>query len=382
MLDHLDDPQAFTPDEAFRTAVIGRGRRRRLRRRLAATSASAVVLLAGAAGAVLVRADHHLDRVDRVEVAGLPEVEPAPSDPYTVLFVGSDSRAGSLGPADQEVVGGRSDTMILARVLPDDTVTVLPLPRDLWVDVPGHGAGRLNSAYAQGGPSLLTATIRADLGVTVDRYVELDFGGTRAIGDAIGGLRLSFAAAVRDDRTGLALDAGCRSLGGGEILALARARHLQYQRPDGSWAADPTSDLGRIERQQAIGVAALGALSHLDTSSPRQLDELLGVIARDLTVDSRMSNAEVVGLFRGIAGSAIVQLRLPVTDAEHGGAMVLERAAGADAVIAALGAAGPAGGPPTDTTEVPGSTTTTQPPTRPLPPTRPSPPASVVPTPC
>ena len=84
--------------------------------------------------------------------------------------------------------------------------------------------------------------------VAVVAVLAAGFGVSLAIGDALGGVRLSFAHPVRDQQVGLALDAGCEDLGGSALLALGRSRHLQEQ-VDGRWHADPTADLGRIERQ-------------------------------------------------------------------------------------------------------------------------------------
>lgn len=344
MFEHLDDPDGFTPDGTFRDAVRRRGRSRRRRAWLArGTAISAVAVLAVGAAAVAM-VDQRLDDVDRVEVGSLTTDPPADADPYTVLFVGTDRSAG-LAEGDPVLDGReavdpastRSDTTILVRVDPaDDRLTVLPLPRDLLVEVPGHGPQRLNAALTLGGPPLLIDVIRQDLGIEVNRYVELDLAGAIALGDAVGGLRLSFSTPVRDGRTGLALEAGCQALDGRALLSLARSRHLQYLEA-GTWRADPTSDLGRIERQQAIAAAALASLNRLDTTDPGQLDDLLDVAVRHLTIDSGTTNAELVAMVRDLAGSEVSQLRLPVTDAvSPEGAAVLERVPEAEGVLAEI----------------------------------------------
>lgn len=357
MFEHLDDPDGFTPDGTFRRAVVHRGRSRRRRAWLArGTAVSVVAVLAAGAGAVAM-VDQRLDDVDRVEVGSLTTDPPADADPYTVLFVGSDRSTGLEG--DDPILDGRegvdpastrSDTAILVRVDPaDDRLTVLPLPRDLLVEVPGRGSERLNAARAIGGPQLLIEVIRVDLGIEVNRYVELDLAGAMALGDAVGGLRLAFPAPVRDGRTGLALEAGCQSLDGRALLALARSRHLQHLEA-GSWRSDPTSDLGRIERQQAIAGAALASLNHLDTTDPGQLGDLLDVAVRHVTIDSGTTNAELVAMVRDLAGSTVRQLRLPVADAVGpGGARVLERLPTSEPVLAELrpGGAGSGSSPPT-----------------------------------
>ena len=156
--------------------------------------------------------------------------------------------------------------------------------------------------------------------------------------DAVGGLRLQFPADVRDGYSGLTAPQGCSSLEGRAILGLARSRHLQYLDSDGRWRGDPTGDLGRIERQQAIGIAMLGALSRIDTTSPTQLAELLEAIGRNLTIDARTEPGELLDLFRGIAGSEIIQLRLSVVDAVVDGAKALKAGPVSNEVLEPFGA--------------------------------------------
>ena len=174
-----------------------------------------------------------------------------------------------------------------------------------------------------GGPDLLVATIRADLGVEVDHYVQTDFAGALAIGDALGGVRLSFAHPVRDQQVGLALDAGCEDLGGSALLALGRSRHLQEQ-VDGRWHADPTADLGRIERQQAVLSALLPGIATLSARRPGQLVDVVRSALGHLTVDQRTTAGDLVDVARSIRGRRLSPLRLRVHDAVHDGASVLE----------------------------------------------------------
>ena len=354
MFEHLDDPAGFTPDPAFRTRVVARGRSRRRRRLLAASSATVVVLVVAAVGGALALTNRKLDHVQRVDVASITQNEQAPvppGHPEVLLFVGVDTRPTN---DTQGVDGSRSDTMILARIDPAaNRLSVLPLARDLWVDIPGHGKGRLNTAIRLGGRDLLVRTVQSVFGVTVGRYVETDFAGAQTIGDALGGLRLSFPAPVRDDHTGLALGAGCQTLRGPDLLALARSRHLQGQTGN-RWISDPTSDLGRMERQQAIATALLGRLASVNTHSPTEVARLVDAASRSLVVDSETSNRELVSLVRGIAGSTVVRLRIGMVDAIHGGADVLE-ATDLDAVSAAFRSGTPTVGP------VPSTTTTTPP---------------------
>lgn len=336
MFDHLDDPQPYVPSDGLRPAVERRGRSLKRRRWAAVTTAAAVLLVvAGLAGASTM-VDRKLDDVERVEVANLRRDAP-PGDPKVVLFVGTDSDQGlDAEPDAGEPRTGpfRTDTIILARIDPgNETVSLLPLPRDLWVDIPGRGPGRINGAYASGGPGLLIETIDQNLGIEVDHYLEADFAGAVAIGDALGGLSLAFDQPVRDRHTGLDLAAGCQRLDGVQLLQLSRSRHLDYL-VDGAWRRDPTSDLGRIQRQQAIAVALMRHLTELDLTDPKELDRLLDAAVQELRVDDRTTNDDLMGLFKAIEGSAPSTSSYPVEDAVVGGAAVLRLGPGAAAVTA------------------------------------------------
>ena len=333
MFDHLDDPQPYVPSTELRPAVARRARSLRRRRRAAVgTVAAALVVVAGVASATTM-VDRKLDDVQRVDVANL-RTTTEPDDPKVVLFVGTDSDEGL---ASAERTGPfRTDTIILARVDPgQETLSILPIPRDLLVDIPGNGPGRINAAFAIGGPDLLIETIDQNLGIEVDRYAETDFHGAAAIGDALGGLSLSFPHPVRDGSVGLAAPAGCTRFDGTALLQIARARRLQFQQ-DGTWRSDPTADLGRIERQQAVATALLERLAALDLTRPGEVERLLDAVSDDLTVDAGTTNGDLLDLFRAIEGSEARSLRYPVRDAVLDQAQVLELDAGADAVTAAF----------------------------------------------
>ncbi len=365
MFDHLDDPQPYVPSDGLRPAVGRRARSLKRRRRLAASSAAAVVLVVvGIAGAVATATmvDHKLEQVRTIDVAGLRQTA-EPGDPKVVLFVGVDSDEGL--DAAERTGPFRGDTILLARIDPGhETLTVLPIPRDLLVDIPGHGEGRINEAIAAGGPDLLIEAIHQNLGIEVDHYLQSDFHGAIAIGEAVGGLELAFPSPVRDRHTGFEAAAGCAKLDGPQLLALARARHLDYLQ-DGVWKRDPTSDLGRMERQQAVGAALLAQLAKVDASDPLELNRLLDAAVDELTMDEQTSPDELLGLFRGIEGSDYEALRYPVTDhTTDEGAMVLLLGPGAGDVTAALlgiDAAQPPRAPTsgTSTTLAPATSTTT-----------------------
>lgn len=327
MFDHLDDPEPFEPGAPLRRSVSRRARSLRRRRRLVAgglaTVAAVVVSAIGAAALV----DRRLEQVEHLDVAGLREAE-APGEPQVVLFVGVDSDRGL--PRDQrdpqrpdDPTGGRTDTMVLVRVDPRrETVAFLPLARDLLVDIPGHGRDRLNQAYDLGGAGLLVDTIRRNLGIEVDHYLQTDFAGTVAMGDSMGGVALWVDAPIRDRHVGLDLSSGCTTFDGRGLLALGRSRHLEVLR-GGRWQLDRTSDIGRMERAQVIGEALLRSLTHISATDPLALRRLVDAFVEHATVDSRTSSADLLELFRGISGGRPVPLRLPMTEAVDAGRAVL-----------------------------------------------------------
>jgi LCP family protein required for cell wall assembly len=384
MFDHLDDPQPYVPRDGLRPEVGRRARSLRRRRRAAVGSAAAVLLVvAGIAGATTV-VDRKLDQVDTVDVPSL-RTTTEPGDPQVVLFVGADSDEGMEAPSPERSGPARGDTILLARVDPGkEALTMLSIPRDLLVDIPGHGLERINAALAYGGPELLVETIDQNLGIEVDRYLETGFHGAAALGDALGGISLDFPRPVRDAQTGLDLPAGCTKLDGGQILAVGRARHVRYLE-DGAWKADGTSDLGRMLRQQVIAEALLQRLTDVDLADPVELNRLLDVAAEDLTIDSATSHDELIALFRAIEGARPTGLQYPVADLVHEGAVVLELGPGADQVTAAfLGVDRPQ---PPSAPQQEGSTTSTrdatQPPADPAAPTIPWPtPEQAIPAPC
>jgi LCP family protein required for cell wall assembly len=209
------------------------------RRRLAAVIAvvAVIALVAWPIGLVL-WADGRLQSVDALSGAtGTPGT--------TYLLAGSDSRAdGAI--EDPETTGKRSDTMMLLHRPANGPAALLSLPRDTYVEIPGHGPAKLNAAYSIGGAPLLVQTVEQLTGMTVDHYVEIGFGGFEQVVDAVGGVSLCSDLTVDDHDSGMVWTPGCHEVGGVDALAFARMRK-----------ADPTGDIGRGERQQQL----IGAIS-------------------------------------------------------------------------------------------------------------------------
>jgi LCP family protein required for cell wall assembly len=184
-------------------------------------------------------------RIDRVDAAPSGQ-RPADQPGKTFLLVGSDSRAG-LSKAEQRrlgtgsTAGQRTDTIMLVYLPPGGQSALISVPRDSYVDIPGHGKNRVNAAFAFGGPELLVQTVEQNTRLRIDGYMEIGFGGFVNIIDALNGIRMCLPNAINDRDSHIDLPKGCQTLSGVEALGYVRMRK-----------ADPRGDLGRVERQREM----------------------------------------------------------------------------------------------------------------------------------
>ncbi len=167
------------------------------------------------------------------------------------LITGSDSRAGlSRAEIDALHVGFdegtlNSDSIMLLHIGSGRPV-LISIPRDSYVDIPGHGMNKINAALAYGGARLLIQTVENATGLKIDHYMGIGFGGLVAVVNKIGGVPICLKTALNDTNSGVHLAAGCHNLNGDQALAFVRDRH--------SFA---TEDLQRIQDQRAFLSALL-----------------------------------------------------------------------------------------------------------------------------
>nr|WP_233515181.1 LCP family protein [Marinitenerispora sediminis] len=276
---------------------------------------SVIVLLAsGGAWAVTGWASGLINRFD--VFGGLTDRPDAgPRGALNFLVIGSDSRGG-LDSGQQtdlgvgHVEGRRSDTMMLVHLNSDrDAITVVGIPRDSWVDIPGHGGNKINAAYAFGGPQLAVQTVESATRVRIDHYVEIDFSGFVDVVDAVGGIEVCLPEAIRDEKAHLDMAAGTHHVDGTEALAFARTR----QTGDG--------DLDRIDRQQLVMSALLDrALSSETLSDPDKFAGFLDTSLRSLTVDEGLDTATINQLgnqLRDISLTDVSFTQVPIADMEY-----------------------------------------------------------------
>jgi polyisoprenyl-teichoic acid--peptidoglycan teichoic acid transferase len=255
-----------------------------------------------------------------------------PAKAFTMLVVGSDSRSALTGPDNSQfggtaAVGGqRSDTMILLRVAPSShQLMMMSVPRDLWVNIPGRGPNRINSAF-DFGPNLLIQTIEQDLGIPINHYAEVNFDTFRDVTNAVGGVKLYFPTPAKDTYSDMNIAAaGCYSLTGDQALAFVRARHYQYQ-VQGRWVSESQSDLARIQRQQMF-IKKMIKKAEGEFTNPLALNGVIGGVTKNLTVDTGFSSDLMIKLaenLRSVDAGAIPSTTLPnYPYTTAGGAQVL-----------------------------------------------------------
>jgi LCP family protein required for cell wall assembly len=167
------------------------------------------------------------------------------------LITGSDTRSGLSRTQKAELHVGsdtdlNSDSLMLLH-LGGPTPVLISIPRDSYVEIPGHGMNKINAALGIGGPSLLVQTVESATGLTINHYMGIGFEGLVDVTNKIGGVYICLKQPVQDQYSGVNLKAGCQTLNGTQALEFVRDRH--------SFA---TGDLQRVQDQRAFLKALLG----------------------------------------------------------------------------------------------------------------------------
>lgn len=252
-----------------------------------------------------------------------PQAEPGAKN---FLITGADNNAcvdpdSPYLPAfgDRSNFGERSDTIMMWRVNPSTSqVAVLSFPRDLFVDIAGSSRrGRINEAYERDNPQKLIDTIYQNFGINTDHFVQVDFCAFQTLVDAVGGVAVPFATPVRDPKTGLNVtEAGCFTFTGDHALAYVRSRFLEYIDEAGDWKRDPTSDLGRISRQQDFLRRTVSRLLEKGAYNPDVAGGLIQAVTQYITTDKDLTPRkmlEFAGVLSGVDPSAITTYQIEAT---------------------------------------------------------------------
>ncbi len=228
-------------------------------------------------------------------------------DARTFLFLGSDRRYSDLkknNPALKESLPARSDTMMLVRLDPDEPVTsVLSIPRDLRVEIPGHGTAKLNESYALGGPSLTSQTLQELLGIEINHILNATFGGFRKAVSLVGCVYADIDRRYFHSNEGLPvsqhyaeidIEPGYQRLCGQKALDYVRFRHAD-------------NDLVRAARQQDFLRAMKDQVSTSSLFEDR--DKLLDIFTDSVQTDEFLRSA--TGL-ESVLKLALFSARKPV----------------------------------------------------------------------
>ncbi|HSY15524.1 MAG TPA: LCP family protein [Jatrophihabitantaceae bacterium] len=293
--------------------------RRRLVVGLIGFTVVALVIVGGAYGYVQWR----FHQIHREHVAGLAALGGSGDQPINILLVGDNcrdcldgSQASQFGTA-ADVAGGRADVTMLLRVDPGSgKVSLMSIPRDLWLPIPSSNSEIRVDAALNDGPSALVSTIEDDLNIPINHYVELNFDTFQAVVNALGGISMNFPTRLYDSYSTLNVPAGCFHLNGTQALQVVRARHTYYQQA-GVWNYDGLGDISRIARDHEFLTVLASAVSAKGLSNPVTDNDLIGAVAKDLTIDSTFSVSDLAGLaqaFSHVNLGTAPQTTLPVDE--------------------------------------------------------------------
>ena len=193
-----------------------------------------------------------------------------------IMLIGQDSRSANSR--------GRSDTMILCTINTETkSITLTSFMRDMYVKLPDFdgrswGYNRINANYFLGGREMLNLCMQLNFGITVDHFVEVDFGGFTELIELMGGVDIELTSAEANHLNrnhGWSLTAGMNHLDGEQALAYSRIRKLD-------------SDFGRTNRQRNVLTSLFTAVKHMN---PAEINELLNAALPLISTD--MTNGEI-----------------------------------------------------------------------------------------
>ncbi|MTE12779.1 LytR family transcriptional regulator [Nocardia sp. CT2-14] len=259
-----------------------------------------------------------------------------------ILMVGIDSRTDAHGnplssnelamlhAGDDGEGGLNTDTIVLIRV-PNDgsSATAISIPRDSYVDIPGLGMGKINSAYGvtkattqqklidkgadpaeadrrstQAGRQALVKSVANLTGITVDHYAEVGLLGFVLLTDAVGGVEVCLKSPVDEPLSGADFPAGSQKLSGAQALSFVRQRHEL-----------PRGDLDRIVRQQVYMAQLVHqVLSAKMLTSPGRLTELSNAVGRTVVLDDGWDVLGFLHELRDLSGGQVKFETIPVKD--------------------------------------------------------------------
>jgi LCP family protein required for cell wall assembly len=262
-----------------------------------------------------------------------------------ILLVGNDDRTNMTDAEVRDLHVGRdggskaTDTMMIVHVPADGSkATLISLPRDSWVSIPGNGKNRLNAAYVLGynaaknagasdaaaqtaGADLLIKSIGNLTGLTINHYIQVSLLGFYEISSAIGGVTINLCtnvddssarnrAAGLDGGSGFKMTKGRHSISGKTALAFVRQRHFLHG-----------GDLDRVRRQQYFLTAAFRKIASAGLLF--KLNALGNAVKRNVILDNGLDLVGLAKQMENLQANNIVGKTIPTTDATIDGNSVL-----------------------------------------------------------
>lgn len=328
----------------------GKYRKHPVGRWVAISSVVIVVVIAGVVGGSYLYGQYRFKKIPKITVKGEAPQPPISGQPFNILMIGSDSRAGltgltarQTGATSDQAAGQRSDVVKIIHVDPDaGTISMVSIPRDTMVTLLANQSlygefNRINVNFGNG-PSLLAQTITANFGIPIQQTIVVSFAGLINAADALGGVYLDFPYPSWDPNSGLRiLHPGCQLVQGFQALAITRSRHFYYNIRHATtfpnindsydelynlgWIYDGTSDFGRIDRQNDFLRAMVDQAKKL--YNPLTLNSFLSKLPQGVTLDSNFTLNELIGLavrYHSINANAIQTYTLP-TEADNNTAL-------------------------------------------------------------
>ncbi|MFD8499316.1 LCP family protein [Amycolatopsis sp. NPDC059657] len=270
-----------------------------------------------------------------------PAAPPADDGANDILLVGSDARTDQQGHQlplrmlkqlrTEENPGVSTDTIILLRIPKNGgKPSVVSIPRDTWVEVPGRGKTKINSAYGvakekfasarrgegekdrekierdsdQEGRHVLVQTVQDFTQVRIDHYAEVNLLGFYLLTEALGGVTVCLNHSTSDADSGANFRRGEQKVSGGEALSFVRQRKNL-----------PRGDLDRIVRQQAFLSSAINQVLSAGTlASPSTMGNLIEAIHKSIVLDEGLDLLDFAQQVKSIASGTIAFETIPVVN--------------------------------------------------------------------
>ena len=239
--------------------------------------------------------------------------------PIVLLVVGSGARLGD------DVEHSLADSIHVVSINPDKhKATIIGIPRDSWVEIPGHGTTKINASLVEGGPDLLVQTVESISRLKIDYYALTTFWGMSQLYDNLGGLTLDVPFSMHDSYSGADFEPGVQTLDGKQVLAFSRDRH--------------SLSGGDFARQENGGRVLIASLAAFRKAFQADLSSLFTWIASGLrNVQTTVPFDEVIQLAytcSHINPKGVTNVVLPGTTGTEGTLSVVHLSSDKDAIFA------------------------------------------------